>query len=185
MYLPNSNLQASAFDLKLTDRDIAALDPASRAQVLAMLDLRQAMFDILGSYPQDNVLPYYYSFSNTLRRGIPGTPSGQIAANSTVQQSIKISADSAFVACSVRGASLGSYLAFFRTDSSDRQLMNAGEPVVNVALVGTGQRPAPLHKPLLLPANTSISFDITDISGAPNDVYFTFAGFKVYNRKVQ
>lgn len=177
--------QYSNFDLRLTDRDIAALDPAGRAQVLALLDLRQALFDILGSYPQDNVLPYFYSFSNTLRRGAAGTPNGAIAANTTVQNSIKISADSAFVACTVRGASLGDYLLFMRTDSSDRQLMNAGEPVINTAITGTAQRPAPLHKPLLLPANTTISFDITDISGAQNDVYFTFAGFKVYNRKIQ
>jgi len=177
--------QYSNFALRLTEAEIQALDPASRAQVMAMLDLRQALFDILGSYPQDNVLPYFYSFSNTARRGAPGTPNGAIAANSTIQQSIKISADSAFVACSVRGASLGDYLAFARMDSSDRQIMNAGEPVINTAFVGTAQRPAPLHKPLLLPANTTISFDITDISGAQNDVYFTFAGFKVYNRRVQ
>lgn len=175
----------SYLNLRLTDRDIAALDPAGRAQVLAMLDLRQALFDILGSYPQDNVLPYFYSFSNTARRGAAGTPGGVIAANATIQNSIKISADSAFVACSVRGASSGNYLLFMRTDSSDRQLMNAGEPVINTAITGTAQRPAPLHKPLLLPANTTISFDVTDISGANNDVYFTFAGFKVYNRKIQ
>jgi hypothetical protein len=177
--------QYSNFELRLTEKDIAALEPGSRAQVLAMLDLRQALFDILGSYPQDNVLPYYYSFSNTTRRGAAGTPNGVIAANSTVQQSIKISADSAFVAKTVRGASTGNYLIFFRMDSSDRQLMNAGEPVINTALVGTAQRPAPLEKPLLLPANTTISFDVTDISGAANDIYYTFAGFKVYNRKIQ
>lgn len=178
--------QYSNFDLRLTEREIAELPLAARAQVLAMLDLRQALFDILGSYPQDNVLPYFYSFSNTARRGAAGTPSGTIAAGATIQQSIKISADSAFVACSVRGASLSDYLIFFRTDSSDRQLMNAGEPVISTAITGTAQRPAPLHKPLLLPANTTISFDVTNLDTVnSNDVYFTFAGFKVYNRKIQ
>ena len=177
--------QYSDQSLRLTSQEIQQLDPASRAQVLAMLDLRQALFDILGSYPQDNVLPYFYSFTNAARLGAPGTPSGAIAANATIQQSIKISADSAFVAVTVRGASLGDYLAFMRSDSSDRQMMNAGQPVINTAFVGTAQRPAPLHKPLLLQANTTLSFDITDISGAQNDVYFTLAGFKVYNRKIQ
>ncbi len=69
-----------------------------------------------------------------------------------------------------------------RMDASDRQLMN--QAIISSALVGTAERPAPLHKPLLLPANTTISFDLTDLSGATNQVYFTLAGFKVYNRKI-
>lgn len=154
--------------------DISAAD---QMKIKAILDLRQSLFDILGSYPQDNVLPYFYAFSNTSAK------SNAIAANATVQNSIKISADSAFVANSVRAVSTGDYLIFFRMDSSDRQLMN--ESIFGRNIAGTAQRPAPLHKPLLLPANTTISFDITDLSGATNQLWWTFGGFKVYNRKVQ
>lgn len=163
--------------LSLDAQALAALPPGDKAQVKAMYQLRQALFDILGSYPQDNVLPYFYSLSNTVRKGNP------VAANATVQNSIKITADAAFVALTMRGVVDGDFLLFMRTDSSDRQLMN--EPVHSSSLLGTGQRPAPLHKPFLIPANTTLSFDLTDISGAQNEIQLTLAGFKVYNRRIQ
>lgn len=163
--------------IKVTPQELAALDPATQAKVKAIFNLRQALFDILGSYPQDNVLPYFYSLSNTLAGG------NAIAANTTVQNSIKISADSAFVALSVRGASTGDLSFFVRTDSSDRQLENIAVHSSN--FMGTAQRPAPLHKPLLMPANTTLSFDLADLSGSTNQLFLTLAGFKIYNRKVQ
>ncbi len=166
---------ASQFDIQPSE--FAGLDPASRAQVKATLSLRQALFDILGSYPQSNVLPYFYNFTlNNLN-------SNAVTAGATVQALIKVSADAAFVGMSVRGKSTGDYLAFMRTDASDRQMQNL--PTINGALVGTGERPAPLHKPLLLPANTTLSFDITDLSGETNEIYFTIAGFKLYNPRAQ
>ena len=69
-----------------------------------------------------------------------------------------------------------------RIDSSDRQLQN--EAIHSSNFMGTAQRPGPLNKPLLLPANTTISFDLTDISGSTNQLWFDFGGFKIYNRKV-
>ena len=108
--------------------------------------------------------------------------SNAIAASSTGQNSIKISADSAFIAMSVRGASTGDYTVMARQDASDRQMMN--QQVHSSAFMGTAQRPGPLHKPLLLPANTTISLDYTDLSGATNEIYLSFVGFKVYNRQM-
>jgi hypothetical protein len=163
--------------LKLTAADLAQLSLGDKANVKAIYNLRQALFDILGSYPQDNVLPYFYSLSNTVREGNP------IAAGATVQNSIKITADAAFVAMTARGVVNGDMLIFMRTDSSDRQLMN--KAVHSSSFLGTGQRPAPLHKPFLIPANTTLSFDLTDISGAQNEIQLTLAGFKIYNRRAQ
>lgn len=163
--------------LNLTADELAALPPGDKAQVKAIYNLRQALFDILGSYPQDNVLPYFYSLNNTVLGGNP------IAANSTIQNSIKITADAAFVAMDMRGVFNGDMLIFMRTDSSDRQLMN--QAVHSSILLGTGQWPSPLRKPFLIPANTTLSFDLTDISGVQNEIRLTLAGFKVYNRKIQ
>lgn len=160
--------------LKLTPNDLAQLPPAALAQVKGLMQVRQALYDLLGAFPQSNIMPYVYGFSLTSAKG------NALAASSTGVASIKISADSAFVGVSVRGASSGDYTIFPRTDSSDRQLVN--EASHNSIFVGTAERPAPLHKPLLLPANTTISFDLNDLSGATNEIYFAFAGYKVYNR---
>lgn len=163
--------------LKMTAQDLEALSPGDKAQVKAIYNLRQALFDILGSYPQDNVLPYQYSLNNTV------LSNNAVAANATVQNSIKITADAAMVAMDVRGVVNGDFLIFMRTDSSDRQLMN--QAVHSSIFLGTGQLPAPLRKPLLLPANTTLSFDLTDISGSQNEIRLTLSGFKVYNRRIQ
>ncbi len=161
--------------LALDEKNIAALPPAIQAEVRAILGIKQALYDCIGSYPLDNVLPYVYGFS------LSPLTANQVGANQTVQTSIKISADAAFIGMSIRGASTGDFLTFMRIDSSDRQLQNIS--VHSTALVGTGERPAPLHKPLMLQANTTISFDITDISGSLNSIFFYIFGFKTYQRR--
>jgi hypothetical protein len=163
--------------LDLTREELASLAPGDKAQVKAIVGLKQALFDILGSYPQDNVLPYFYSLNNTV------LSNNAVAANATVQNSIKITADAAFVATNVRGVVNSDFLIFMRTDSSDRQLMN--QPVISSAFMGTAQRPGFFSKPLLLPANTTLSFDLTNLSGAQNEIRLTLEGFKVYNRRIQ
>ena len=163
--------------LNLTADELAALPAGDKAQVKAIYNLRQALFDILGSYPQDNVLPYQYSLNNSV------LSNNAVAANATVQNSIKITADAAFVAMDVRGVINGDFYIFMRTDSSDRQLMN--QAVHSGNFLGTAQRPAPLNKPFLIPANTTLSFDLTDLSGVQNQIFLTLSGFKVYNRKIQ
>jgi len=140
----------------------------------SLMQIRQALYDLLGAFPQENVMPYFYNFALTAAQG------NALPANGTAVASIKISADAAFIAVSARGASSGDYLIFPRTDASDRQLSNIATH--SSAFTGTAERPGPFHKPLLLPANTTVSFDLTDLSGAQNDVYFTMAGYKVYRR---
>ena len=162
--------------IALTDAEITKLPEPARSEIKALLGISQSMYDVLGSYPLDNVLPYDYGVIQSTARG------NALPALGTVSNSIKVSADAAFIAVSVRGSSQGDYLANLRIDNSDRQLMNI--PTHSSALVGTGQRPAPLHKPLLLQANTTISIDFTDLSGQSNDVYFYLHGFKLYQRRV-
>ncbi len=166
----------SPLDITLAQLD--QLPEPVRTQVKAMLNIKQALYDILGKYPQDNVLPYFYQAINT--SGTPNTPN--LSASGTGQNSIKISADSAFVACSICGASTGDFTCLMRQDASDRQLMN--QQIHSSALMGTAERPGNFNKPLLLPANTTISLEYTDLSGAANDIYLSLVGFKVYNRMV-
>lgn len=138
-------------------------------------DLINALYDIFGSYPRKNVLPYAFSFSLTTAQGNALSPLG------TQRPSIKITADAAMIGTCITGASTGEYTVFMRTDSSDRILMQF--PIHSAAMVGTAERPFFLPKPLLLAPNTTLSFDITDLSNAINEVYFTLWGFKVYRRQ--
>jgi len=153
------------------------LDPgAMEAFGLPPQDLINALYDIFGSYPRKNVLPYAFSFTLA-----PGAALPALTALGTARPSIKITADAAMITTLITGTSTGEYSIFMRTDSSDRQLMQF--PIHSAAMVGTAERPFPLPKPLLLAPNTTLSFDITDLSNAENEVYFTIWGFKVYRRQ--
>lgn len=164
--------------LSITERELAGLPKEVQANVKALLNLRQALYDVLGSYPSKNVMPYFYQCSNTVAKGNSIT-----TGLGTVQNSIKIAADSAFIAVSARGSSTNDFLTFMRQDASDRQLMN--EAIHSSAMLGTAERPGFFHKPLVMPPNTTLSFDFTDLSNvAGNEIYFCLAGFKIYDRSL-
>lgn len=160
--------------LKLTASDLAQLPPPAQAMVKATMQIRQSLYDIFGSFPQENVQPYSYSVSRTAAKG------NAIAATATVQDSISVSSDAAFICTQVTGTSTGDYLLFPRQDASDRQIVN--EAIHTSAFVGTGERPHYLPKPWLWPANTTVSFDFTNLTGVVNEVYLSFIGYKVYRR---
>jgi len=138
-------------------------------------DFINALYDIFGKYPRTNVLPYWNGFTLSVGNA------NLLVASGTQRPTVQTSADAAHIITQFTGTSTGAYSIFLRTDSSDRQLMRV--PVANGAIVGTGERPYPLPKPLLLAPNTTCSFDIVDLSGANNTVFFTMCGFKVYRRQ--
>jgi len=161
--------------LALTAQAIEALPEPARSEVKALLGIKQSLYDVLGSYPLDNVLPYAYGQNQTAAQ------SNAIPANGTVSNSIKVSADAAFIATSARASSQGDFTIFLRIDNSDRQLMNV--PMHSSTFFGTAQRPGFFAKPLLLAANTSLSYDLADLSGQSNDAYISFYGFKLYQKR--
>ncbi len=138
-------------------------------------DLINALYDIFGKYPRKNVLPYANGFS------LLSSTNNNLTALGTQRPTVQTSSDAAHIVTMITGSSTGEYSIFARTDSSDRQLMTI--PVISAAMVGTAERPFPLPKPLLLAPNTTVSFDIVDLSNADNEVWFTLWGFKVYRRQ--
>lgn len=154
-------------------RPVMQMGPMAQPTSAEDQGLVNALYDIFGNYPRMNVLPYFYAFR------LVGT--NAIAANSTSRASIKVSADASFVANYFTGTADGEYEIFMRTDSSDRQLMDIA--IHSAALVGTAERPLILPKPLRMDPNTTISFELTDLTGQENEVYFTMVGFKVYRRQ--
>jgi hypothetical protein len=152
--------------------DAAGQGAAAATQGLGKEVIR-ALYDILGAYPRANVLPYSYACSNTTAQG------NAVGALATVENSIKISADAAFIATKITGTSTGDYLVSIRMAGSDRVLMN--QAIHSAALVGTAERPSILPKPLLIQANSTVNMTYTDLSNASNEIYFTYIGFKVYD----
>ncbi len=140
-------------------------------------DLINSLYDIFGKYPRKNVLPYANGFNLLSSDAL----SPALTALGTSRPKVQTSSDAAHVVTAITGASTGEYSIFMRTDSSDRQLMTV--PVISAAMVGTGERPFYLPKPLLLAPNTTVSFDLVDLSNATNEVWFTFWGFKIYRRQ--
>jgi hypothetical protein len=138
-------------------------------------DLINALYDIFGDYPRKNCLPYANGFQLTQSTG------NALAALGTANPTVTTTSDAAHVVTLFTGASTGEYSVTMRTDSSDRILMFT--PVHSAAMVGTGELPFPLPKPLLLAPNTTLSFTITDLSNAVNEVWFTCWGFKIYRRQ--
>jgi hypothetical protein len=136
-------------------------------------DLINSLYDIFGSYPRKNVLPYANGFTLT--------GATQLAGGGTALPTIQTTSDAAHIITAITGTSTGEYSLMMRTDSSDRQLMTI--PVNSAAMVGTGELPFKLPKPLMLAPNTTVSFSIVDLSGNANDVWLTLWGFKVYRRQ--
>ena len=148
-------------------------DAAGNDLGLPPQDLINSLYDIFGSYPRKNVLPYANGFT------LAG--STQLAGNGQALPTIQTTSDAAHIITKITGVSTGAYTLFMRTDSSDRQLMTI--PVNSAAMVGTAELPFILPKPLMLAPNTTLSIQVVDISGQPNDIYFTIWGFKVYRRQ--
>lgn len=151
------------------------VDP--RQMGLAPQDIINALYDVLGSYPRKNVLPYFYQ----LHRTAGDLQHPALTALQTVTDSIRVSADAGFICTYLMANSTGDFTAFLRTDSSDRQLMD--DPVHSATLLGTAERPMILPKPLLLAPNTTVTWQLTDLSNDVNTIYLTMGGFKVYRRQ--
>lgn len=171
--MPMSQAQKKQL-LKISPQDLQAGTPDGRLMAKGLMQLRQAVYDVMGAFPQDNVEPYQYAFSRTQLKN------NRVPANAQVQDNIRISADAAFIATQFLGVSSGNYLCLIRQDASDRQFSN--EALHSNALMGTAERPHFLAKPWYLPANTTVSFEVTDLSGAANEVYWNMHGYKIYRR---
>lgn len=152
--------------LDISAAELMSLPPGARETVKAQLNIVGALNTLFGDVPPRNVQPFLFGFTVTL------------TALGTSTQSVRITQEADFVANAVVGASTGDFTVLFRQDSSGRQFSNI--PVQSSALLGTAQRPGYFQKPWYLPANTTATFDLTDLSNASNTLYFYLAGYKIY-----
>lgn len=99
------------------------------------------------------------------------------ANQALTDQSVIIDADSDFLVLGLAGTQTGAYRVNFKSGNgryvAQSQLRNAN-------IVGTGQFPVALPKPVLVPARGRLGIDITDLSGAGNTIELVFIGIRLY-----
>jgi len=99
------------------------------------------------------------------------------ASQSLKDQSVPIDGDSDFLILALAGTQTGAYRLNFKTGTG-RYLAQQG--LRNANIVGTGQFPCVLPKPMLIPARGRIAVDIEDLSVAGNTVELVFIGIRLY-----
>jgi hypothetical protein len=110
-----------------------------------------------------------------------------IGANATATRNVEINADADFVctafshiAHDAAGVNiiLPRVLLTLTIENNQRQLVNV--PTVLGNLYGTGPRPGNLFKPLVLPANSTMSILATNLDNADRNIRLSHVGVKAF-----
>jgi hypothetical protein len=110
-----------------------------------------------------------------------------LASLATDSRQVEINADADFVCCSlmqiahdVNGNAIivPRMLVTVTVDNNQRQLTSRPTPVGN--LYGTGPRPGLLFKPLVLPANSTVTISLDNIDEADRNVRLSHVGVKAF-----
>lgn len=107
---------------------------------------------------------YSYSVALTANQKLP-------------DQTVSIDGDSDFLILGLCGTQTGNYRVNFKSGNG-RYLAN--QALKNANLVGTGQFPIPLPKPMIVPARGRIGVDVEDLSGAGNTIELVFIGIRLF-----
>jgi hypothetical protein len=109
-------------------------------------------------------------FQYTANQSLAGNASG------TVQT--RIQADSNFVIRKMLALSTGNFQIRL-SDTASGSLWQT-DFIQRDNILGNAQYPAKLSKPRLVKRNSAIQVELTDLSGAPNDIQVVFEGAKIY-----
>jgi hypothetical protein len=101
-----------------------------------------------------------------------------LGANGSATPSFKVDADADFLVRKVVANSTGIFMAQISDASSGDQWFDLQQS--NANLFGTAQYPNILAKPRLVKANSSINFELTDLTGLSNVTQLVVEGAKVY-----
>lgn len=136
---------------------------------------------LAAEYREQGYLVHYLPF-------VYGADFLPLTANATLPISTVIDHDADFVLCyqnfvasvQATGANVASpnVLAQQILETSGRRLQDKPTQIVNI--FGTGQRPAVLFKPLVIPARSTISLVLQDLGGVTINIRASYIGVKAY-----
>ena len=112
--------------------------------------------------------PYFYTTHN---------PPLSLTALQTQSPSIHVGQDGAFELHKIGSVSTGAFSIQLYDPNSGRKLTSSA--VHSDLITGNAYFPFILPEPLFIKRNANINFDITDLTGAPNTIYLTFAGRRI------
>ena len=106
------------------------------------------------------------------------------ASATLLNQRIVVNGDAPFVIKQLTRTKTGDFKIRLH-DNEGRYYSSAGEGggndrVRDACIFGDGSLPFILVPPITIPPSGSISFDLEDVSGAPNTVHLCFVGAKLY-----
>jgi hypothetical protein len=101
-----------------------------------------------------------------------------VAANATNQFYMKIGNDGHFEGFKVASVSTGTFNWELQEPKTQQTIMNG--QVTSATGTGTANFPALWPTAYLIPAGYRLRLQITDTSGAPNRIFFTISGRKIY-----
>lgn len=110
---------------------------------------------------------------------IYATSAISLTSNGTATSTITVTREADFYLTKVVRVATGSFTFMIRDSSNDRQWSNV--QVHSDIGAGTAQLPLLLPKPRFVARASTITIDLTDISGSSNTVRLGLIGYKVYH----
>lgn len=158
----------------------------SRSDSLDLKDLKEIIFSVQNENKRlrsDN-----YKLAEKVRKIESGnfdeyytyqTSQINLIANGTATTTIATTREADFYLAKLVRVSTGTFSFMVRDSSNDRQWSNV--QLHSDIGAGTAQLPLILPKPRFVARSSTLTIDITDLSGAANTVRLGFIGYKVYH----
>lgn len=132
--------------------------------------LGDALLEALGQRPHARMYPYFL--------GVNRLGTAKLAASASATDQAPVGGDAAFLAAGLIGQGTGDFLVTLRWSHLSGQAF-AQLGLHSKALFGSDWRPFAFTRPQLMPHDSTLFVDLTNLTAADNEVSVYVYGFKV------
>jgi hypothetical protein len=140
-------------------------EPSTDARYVA-----DALLEALGQRPHQRMYPYFL--------GVNRIGAAKLLANQSITDQAPVGGDAAFLAVGLIGQGTGDFLLTLKWSHLSGQAF-AQIGLHSKALFGTDWRPFQFPRPQLMPHDSTLTLDLTNLTAADNHVAVYVYGFKV------